>query len=46
MSDTPRTKPVINLDEVTLDERPAFFQPPGSVADRFGSRSEIGRAHV
>lgn len=46
MSDTPRTKPVINLDEVTLDERPAFFQPPGSVADRFGSRSGMVGARI
>lgn len=39
MSDSPRTKPVINLDEVALEERPAFFQPPASVAERFGSRT-------
>jgi uncharacterized cupin superfamily protein len=45
MSDK-RTKPVINLDEVTLDERPAFFQPPVSVADRFGSRSAIVGARI
>jgi uncharacterized cupin superfamily protein len=46
MSDKPRTKPVINLDEVTLEERAAFFQPPGSVADRFGSRSGMVGARI
>jgi uncharacterized cupin superfamily protein len=46
MSDKPRTKPVINLDEVALEERAAFFQPPGSVADRFGSRSGMVGARI
>jgi uncharacterized cupin superfamily protein len=46
MSDKPRPKPVINLDEVTLEERAAFFQPPGSVADRFGSRSGMVGARI
>ena len=39
MTDKPRIKPVMNLDEVTLEERPAFFHPPAGVADRFGSRT-------
>lgn len=43
---TSRTKPVINLDEVALEERPAFFQPPGSVAERFGSRSAMVGARI
>ena len=46
MPDKPRTKPVINLDEVTIDERPAFFQPPASVAGRFGSRSGMVGARI
>ena len=46
MPDKPRTKPVINPDEVTLDERPAFFQPPPSVAGRFGSRSGMVGARI
>jgi uncharacterized cupin superfamily protein len=46
MSDKPRIKPVINLDEVALEDRAAFFQPPGSVADRFGSRSGMVGARI
>lgn len=33
------TKPVINLDEIAIEERPAMFQPTGAAAERFGSRS-------
>jgi uncharacterized cupin superfamily protein len=33
------TKPVINIDEVAIEERPPFFQPNGPAAERFGSRS-------
>jgi uncharacterized cupin superfamily protein len=37
------TKPVINIDEVTIEERLPFFQPRGGAAERFGSRSgQIG----
>jgi len=32
------TKPVINLDDVDIEERPAFFQPKGGAADRYSSR--------
>ena len=32
-------RPVINLDEVVIDERPPIFQPAGPAAERFGSRS-------
>ena len=46
MTDQPRTKPVINLDEVVIDERPAFFQPPGSAAEKFGSRSGMVGARI
>ena len=38
MSETKRIKPVINLDEVNIEERPPFFQPPPGTAERFGSR--------
>ena len=33
------TSPVINIDEVAIEERPPFFQPTGPAAERFGSRS-------
>ena len=33
------TKPVINIDDVAIEERPPFFQPRGPAAERFGSRS-------
>ena len=33
------TKPVINIDDVAIEERPPFFQPHGPAAERFGSRS-------
>jgi uncharacterized cupin superfamily protein len=33
------SKPVINIDEVTIEDRPAFFQPRGDAAERFSSRS-------
>jgi uncharacterized cupin superfamily protein len=44
--DAPRPKPVINLDEISLDERPAFLQPPGSAAEKFGSRSGMVGARI
>ena len=31
-------KHVINLDELTIEERPAFFQPTGEAKQRFASR--------
>jgi uncharacterized cupin superfamily protein len=39
MSTEPLNRPVINLDEIVIEERPAMFQPPGDAAERFGSRS-------
>jgi uncharacterized cupin superfamily protein len=33
------TKPVINIDDVAIEERHPFFQPRGPAAERFGSRS-------
>lgn len=38
MSEQKVSRPVINLDEVVVEERPAFFQPRGATAERFGSR--------
>ncbi len=32
-------RPVINLDEVAIEDRLPFFQPKGSAAERFASRS-------
>lgn len=39
MSAEPLNRPVINLDEVVIEERPAFFQPRGAAAERFASRT-------
>jgi uncharacterized cupin superfamily protein len=39
MTTAPLNRPVINLDEVVLEERPAFLQPRGSAAERFASRT-------
>jgi uncharacterized cupin superfamily protein len=33
------TKPVINIDDVAIEERPPLFQPRGPAAQRFSSRS-------
>ena len=38
MSDQKPAKPVINLDEVVIGDRPAMFQPKGAATERFGSR--------
>jgi uncharacterized cupin superfamily protein len=38
MSDNRPAKPVINLDEVVIEERAAMFQPKGSAAERYSSR--------
>jgi uncharacterized cupin superfamily protein len=36
-------KRVINLDELTIEERPAFFQPTGEAKQRFASRmAQVG----
>jgi uncharacterized cupin superfamily protein len=32
-------RPIINLDEVVIEDRPEFFQPRGPARERFGSRS-------
>jgi len=46
MSEVKRIKPVINLDEVSIEERPAIFQPTGSAAERFGSRGGAVGARI
>ena len=46
MSEVKRIKPVINLDEVAIEDRPTFFQPTGSVAERFGSQSGAVGARI
>jgi uncharacterized cupin superfamily protein len=46
MSETKRTKPVINLDEVSIEDRLPFFQPPIGAAERFGSRSGAVGARI
>ena len=33
------SKPVVNIDEIAIEERPPFFQPHGPAAERFGSRT-------
>jgi uncharacterized cupin superfamily protein len=38
MSEQKPARPVINLDEVAIEERPAMFQPKGGAVERFGSR--------
>jgi uncharacterized cupin superfamily protein len=34
-----KSRHILNLDEVVIEERPPFFQPTAKAADRFGSRS-------
>jgi uncharacterized cupin superfamily protein len=33
------SKHIVNIDEVCIEERQAFFQPPAAAAERFGSRN-------
>lgn len=40
------SRPVLNLDEVLIEERPAFLQPPGPVAERFASRVGVVGARI
>jgi uncharacterized cupin superfamily protein len=46
MSEQKPARPVINLDEVVIEERAAFFQPRGPAAERFGSRSGVVGARI
>src|SRR6187551_3707032 len=39
-------RPVINLDEVSIEERAPFFQPTGTATERFGSRSGAVGARI
>src|SRR5690242_2138460 len=38
MSESAPVKPVINLDEVEIGDRPQMFQPTGKAAERFASK--------
>jgi uncharacterized cupin superfamily protein len=33
------SKPIVNLDEISIEERAPLFQPTGTAAERFASRS-------
>jgi uncharacterized cupin superfamily protein len=46
MSQSKPARPVINLDEVAIEERPAFFQPQGPATERFSSRSGVIGARI
>jgi uncharacterized cupin superfamily protein len=46
MSAEPLNRPVINLDEVVIEERAAFFQPHSAAVERFGSRSGLVGARI
>lgn len=39
-------RPVINLDEIAIEDRLPFFQPPSGAAERFGSRSGLVGARI
>jgi len=39
-------RPVINLEEVSIEERAPFFQPTGTATERFGSRSGAVGARI
>lgn len=40
------TRPIINIDEVRIEDRPEFFQPRGPASERFGSRSGAVGARI
>lgn len=46
MSEPARTKPVINLDEVQIGDRPPMFKPHGAAAERFESRMGLVGARI
>ena len=46
MSEAKLNRPVINLDEVVIEDRLPMFQPTGSAAERFGSRSGAVGARI
>lgn len=39
MSHSPSPRPIINLDEVTIEDRPLMFRAQGAAAERFASRT-------
>jgi uncharacterized cupin superfamily protein len=46
MSDQKPARPVINLDEVAIEDRAAFFLPQGPAAERFSSRTGVVGARI
>jgi uncharacterized cupin superfamily protein len=46
MSDQKPAKPVINLDEVVIGDRPAMFQPKGAATERFASQMGMVSARI
>jgi uncharacterized cupin superfamily protein len=46
MSEASKVRPVLNLDEVVIEDRPAFFQPRGTAAERFESRAGLVGARI
>jgi uncharacterized cupin superfamily protein len=46
MSESRLTRPVLNLDEVQIGDRPQMFQPTGSATDRFSSRMGVVGARI
>jgi uncharacterized cupin superfamily protein len=46
MSETASIKPVINLEEIEISERPQMFQPTGKAAERFASKMGVIGARI
>jgi uncharacterized cupin superfamily protein len=46
MSEPKGVKPVINLDEVQIGDRPQMFQPTGNATERFASRIGMVSARI
>ena len=46
MSQQKPARPVINLDELQIEDRPAFFQPRGSAAERFNCQTGAVGARI
>jgi uncharacterized cupin superfamily protein len=42
----PHPKPVLNLDEVQIGDRPQMFQPTGKAAERFASQMGVVGARI
>lgn len=46
MSEQKTVKPVLNLDEVQIGDRPQMFQPSGAATERFSSRMGVVGARI